>query len=398
MHSLKHSIWYSMTSPANLKKKQYLDENEARIDMNPAEEPPCLPQNHPLTRDLSIKKILYQMQNDVIKLEEEKYESFLNTMGKQGANQSVNESIGYGKTALGGSLVQMKGKSAMKVEGMYNSAHAPPHLPPLKTGGKSKPTHTLKASMDSSILQQHLEKKPEPINYGILGRYVRNPKDLAYKNEGAEGVVPSANTGARDSNAADQEESTRMKRNYSVPSLKRKDQPTRRIDREFKMFKEIFVAPREMKLEELQKKDHLELLENAFIKKVFKEMKEQKEKVKNFKNVELNHSNMINESQHEIRNATTKAYLKKSPLKLKSEQKKRKLKIHETIKKDLITDPAIKEMLLEEDDSTQDMYAFNKQEEDPLDEVINIVIKKFNSKIKSRGGDSFFAQQIQVTS
>lgn len=41
------------------------------------------------------------------------------------------------------------------------------------------------------------------------------------------------------------------------------------------------------------------------------------EKMKNVQNMELNHSNMLNESEHDLRSTTTKGFLKKnSPDKL----------------------------------------------------------------------------------
>ena len=416
MHNLKSALWSSMKSPPNINKKKFLDEKEAMIDPRRIDTPKPLPARHPLQHKLSIKKILKAMEKDVLSLEDKDYE-----VAKVSSHKAQQAAL-----ASYGGIIETPAVYLPKT----GSGSSPTSMDILrrKMAQQQKPKSSYAKTSPNKIGTGKTPKKPEEetegeekINTGVLlGAYVRNPKYIKSKEEEEiEDVHAIKNIGKGGSGISTMDEkaaaaqgsitnSPDAKGKKQVPSnnrgkgkIIRKECPTRKLDQELLMFKQIFVQPRAEKLEELVKKDYLELLDNPQTKKLYVEKQADQKKIKMEHNVELNHSNMMNESNHGIRHLSSMNYLKGSPMKTKSKiasmggeykppHQLPPLGSGSKIMKNLEADPLIKDLL---DDEPEDIMVGDEGE--MLDEVLEIVMKKFNSKIKSES-ESFFSQQIQV--
>ena len=86
--------------------------------------------------------------------------------------------------------------------------------------------------------------------------------------------------------------------------------PGRRLNQGVLMYREIFVEPKVREIEKLQVRDDLDLLNN---KKVIERVRKEREEVARIRvvrNVEVNHSNMLNESGHEEKKAIRQRFVK----------------------------------------------------------------------------------------
>jgi hypothetical protein len=133
------------------------------------------------------------------------------------------------------------------------------------------------------------------------------------------------------------------------------------------MFKEILVDPRQKELDKLQSREGVASIQNPMLRKVYQERQAEKKKIKNPKNVELNHSNMMNSSSHQLKKNSEKNFVKNASPE--------------------------REVSPEGSPMRNEMPDLNGHEED----IISIILKKFNSKLNSKKiSPSFFTQQIHV--
>ena len=85
------------------------------------------------------------------------------------------------------------------------------------------------------------------------------------------------------------------------------------------LYEEVFVVPKVREIEKLHESvkggedDGLDLLQNKKIIEKVKEDRKEMQKIKDTKNVDLNHSNMLNESEHELKRSTMHGFLKVNP-------------------------------------------------------------------------------------
>lgn len=315
MHVVKATIQISMTSPANEQKQRYLDENEGVIDTTPVILPKPLSEKHPLAKNLSIKQILYEMQNDVLKLEKEEYgktlkgDSFLPS--KSPILEGASKKVGRNASPAGDSKIQE-----------FRSTHA--HKGSMHSGAKI--LEETKDREKSPGKNSSKNNKVEDSTVSILGTYVRNPKGR--KDQETEYLGNTFN------------------RTGVIPSIKAREKPSKRLEREFMMFKEIFVHPKEGKGEESSSTEQLNPIMRPKI--------------------------LRDEPQVE------------KSMKGKSASVAGKVKVKGA------DDEEIKELMEEQEANLEG------EDKKAVDEVIEIVMKLFNSKIKGRAGESFFSQQIQV--
>jgi len=315
MHYVKATIQYAMSSPQDEAKKRYMDENEGVIDTSPLDIPKPIPNSHPLARNLSIKQILLSMQSDIMELEKKEYEKLVQTSHskpnlKAGDDIKAEDSTKKYSAQL---LEEMKKKSDV-----YATLNPAPKSP------------------------QRIKGKTDSATATILGTYVKNPKTIG--REGSESVVEPSKNPAK------------------IPAIKVRDKPSKRLEKEYSMFKEIFVHPKESKLEELHKKEKPEQ-ETGNVLQRAKKLKESEIETK---------TDSIDPSEAK----KLMGSIKGSPTQLT------KVIGGDNELKAMLEEP---EILNEKDDNL-----------DSVDEVVEIVMRMFNSRIKGRAGDSFFSQQIQV--
>ena len=74
--------------------------------------------------------------------------------------------------------------------------------------------------------------------------------------------------------------------------------PSRKTEQELRIFREIFVEPKEKELEKVKERAKQEREEFELKSYTFKTLKREPVKPVAIKNVDLNHSNMLNNSQH----------------------------------------------------------------------------------------------------
>jgi len=142
------------------------------------------------------------------------------------------------------------------------------------------------------------------------------------------------------------EQASAIKLPKKLPSARIREKPIKRLDRGLLMFKEIFVHPKEMKLGELHKRERTEGEQNPYQK----------------------------ECLTQRQGPATKKLL--GTMKMTPRGKSN-------------DDKELKEMMEEPDMLEEEVEA-------QLDEIVDIVMRMFNSKLKGRAGESFFSQQIQV--
>ena len=160
-----------------------------------------------------------------------------------------------------------------------------------------------------------------------------------------------------------------MEKKYAVEEAP-KGFPNRRTEQEYLMFKEIFVKPKEQELARVRERDETDLLQNEEFKRSLKEQREEQRRIVNPVNVELNHSNMANESLHKTQKSAREGFLK----------------VHTPHKADAEEGglpPGAHDLLAE-------MLA-----DGPRENVVASVLRKFNVRA-SKGSASFFVQQVTV--
>ena len=313
MHHVKATIQYAMNSPQDEGKKRYLDENEGVIDTSPLDIPKPIPNSHPLARNLSIKQILLSMQNDIKELEKAEYDKL---------------------------VVSSRSKASLKTTEEIKEEESPANYSAQLLEEMKKKTELYPISKPKAKSPLRGKHKAENTVGTILGTYVKNPKenvkDAAY-------------------------EQTEEKAPSEVPSVKMREKPTKRLEKELLMFKEIFVHPKETKLVELQKKEKVNIEHENVLQRA-KKLKETEGNIKSIGSF-IDPKNLI-------------SALKGSPQK---------------IEKVIGGDKELKQMLEE-----PEILGDKDDNSDSVDEVVDIVMRMFNSKLKGRAGDSFFSQQIQV--
>ena len=77
--------------------------------------------------------------------------------------------------------------------------------------------------------------------------------------------------------------------------------PSRKTEQELRIFREIFVDPKEKEFEKVKEKAKFEREQFEMKSYTFKTLKREPIKPVAIKNVELNHSNMLNNSQHSLK-------------------------------------------------------------------------------------------------
>ena len=160
--------------------------------------------------------------------------------------------------------------------------------------------------------------------------------------------------------------------------------PSRKTEQELMIFKEIFVEPKEKELQKFKQQTDSErrVIEQRMAKLNFK--KKPLEPKPYTKNVELNHSNMVNNSQHDL--------LKTIQTNFKKSQNDYEISDDEGGSAD------------EEEDKEEMASTYRQSDTNLLNELINntqddlvkIVLRKFNHKRGQKGNPSFFVQQIHV--
>lgn len=150
-------------------------------------------------------------------------------------------------------------------------------------------------------------------------------------------------------------ESLRKQRNQAFPS--------RKVEQEYMMFREIFVKPKERELEAAQENEEV-LVSPEFMERI--EAEKQKIADKHFEQMtteqknQLDHSNMMNESGHNLKKASKTNFLKNKGKQV--------------------------------DDNFGDLDLLDIIG-DQNDNIIAIVLKKFNTKKESASkSNSFFVQ------
>lgn len=313
-----------MSSPQDEGKKRYLDENEGVIDTSPLDIPPPIPNSHPLARNLSIKQILLSMQNDIMTLEKAEY------------NKLVTDS---------------KARTNPKTTIPPLEERKEEEKPAAKYSAQLVEDAKKKTDLGQIKVRSPQRSKTKVLdnNVAILGTYVKNPK------------IPSKELveGGLSGNS------------QKIPAIKVRDKPTKRIEKELLMFKEIFVHPKETKLEELQKKDRQELQQDTNVLQRAKKLQENEAEIEA---KEERYASVVDANDSK----KLMGSLRISPSKIK------KVVADDKELKDMLEEPEVL-ICMEKDDRT-----------DAVDEVIDIVMRMFNSRLKSRAGESFFSQQIQV--
>ncbi len=329
MHYVKATIQYAMSSPQDESKKRYLDENEGVIDTTPLDIPRPIPTNHPLAHNMSIKQILLSMQSDIKTLEKAEYERLV---ADSHARTTTNKPVSAAEEKK---AEEDKGLSKYSAQ-IAEEARKRSGLAPLRPRGSP----------------QRAKSKPSVGGVAILGTYVRNPKTPAKDAQD----TPAGGAPQR------------------IPSVRAREKPTKRLEQELLMFKEIFVHPKESKLEELREKDRFEQQQetNLLLRAKRLQEAEASERAAN------KGARTLNDAAESSESKKLMSVVRGSPGKMK------KVVGDDKELKALLEEP---EALLPNDGS--DALG-------AVDEVIDIVMRMFNSRLKSRAGESFFSQQIQV--
>jgi hypothetical protein len=268
--------------------------------------PKAIPSSHPLARNLSIKQILKAVQDDVLALEKNDYETTnVEPKGKHGGPQASPKQEDL-KKQLPKTLIQIQEEQRAKAELPQVKVHSP-----HKARGKG---------MDSIT---------------ILGTYVKNPK--LFQAEQADGNNVQSNE---------------TQKSMNIPSIKIRDKHSKGIEKELMMFKEIFVHPKESKLTELQKREGIQ------------------------------DNNLLYRAK-QLHEGKTEDFGTPSGKNKGSGKKQDNVVEKDEELKSLLEEP---EVLIENEKPAQTI----------TNDIIGIVMRMFNSRIKAKGGESFFSQQIQV--
>ena len=240
MHNLKAWIWYAMNSSPNYKKEKYLKEDGAHIDKEQQEIPKPLPSDHPLSKSLSISKILHSIQLDVDKLLDDEYESAKITV--------ENPKPLYGTVEKKHNSPSPKHDnklSSITSDFFAPSIQASRTLNPVKVPFKQLLKKDLKEinKQDISPLRSRHELSPHKHGgkaIGLLGTYIKSPTD---------GIEVTNNSPRQ-----------KYKSNKDVsgvaPTMKTKEHLST-INQNKQLFKDIFVKPSEAKIEQLQKRESM---------------------------------------------------------------------------------------------------------------------------------------------
>jgi hypothetical protein len=158
--------------------------------------------------------------------------------------------------------------------------------------------------------------------------------------------------------------------------------PSRKTEQELMIFKEIFVEPKEKELEKIKERAKMEkdIYEQKLVTYNSKK-KPSPKALKVAKNVDLNHSNMLNSSGHQTKKGLIENYLK-SQEELSSSEEEEEEKFRSTFTAGFRPKEEINilsELIMENTDN-----------------LIGIVLKKFNYRRNTSGNASFFVQQIHV--
>lgn len=293
MDYVKATIQYAMTNPQDENKKRYLNDDEGIIDTTPLDIPRPISTSHPLVRNLSMHQILLSIQKDIKELEKSEYSKVVQRSQTKGS---------------GAAAAEVKSSTQLVDE--------------VKKKNDLYPKKTIVSP------QRSKQKIEASSSVAILGNYVKNPKEIPKES-------------------SEQQSGTKLPK--KLPSARIRERPIKRLDRGLLMFKEIFVHPKETKLEELHKREKMEAEQNP---------------------------NQKVECLTERQDLATKKLLgalKTTPRGKSSDDKE------------------LKEMM-EEPEVTEE----KDQSEAQVDEVVDIVMRMFNSKLKGRTGEGFFSQQIQV--
>lgn len=150
------------------------------------------------------------------------------------------------------------------------------------------------------------------------------------------------------------------------------------------MYNDIFVAPKQKELELLKKKDDgiEDFISNKQLLLKNREDQVELDRIMPIKNLELNHSNMMNESQHETKKNTKVGYMKTNDK--------------------VITIEDGGESIMKELKLTGNSPNSNKIEDET--DIIEYMMNKYNSSGKQQIGDkkqkkqseSIFSSQIEV--
>jgi hypothetical protein len=238
-----------------------------------------------------MQQILRSIQSDIKELEKTEY------------NKMVEKS-------------QARTGEEVKTEGLKSSTQL---VEEVKRKNELYPKKTMVSPQRS---KQKIEANS---SVAILGNYVKNPKDIPKESA---------------------EQASASKLPKKLPSARIRERPIKRLDRGLLMFKEIFVHPKETKLEELHKRERTEAGQNLPQKECLTQ-------------------------RQDLATKKLLGALKMTPRGKSSDDKELK---------EMMEEPET----LEEEGETQ------------VDEVVDIVMRMFNSKLKGRTGESFFSQQIQV--
>lgn len=293
MDYVKATIQYAMTNPQDENKRRYLNEDEGVIDTTPLEIPKPISNSHPLVRNLSMHQILLSIQKDIKELEKSEYSRLAQRAQPRGGEDAKAEP-----------------KSAAQLVEEVKRKNA---LCPTKAAGSP---------------QRSKQKAEGSASATILGNYVKNPRETPKENA---------------------EQTSTAKQPRKLPAARIRPRPLKGLDRGLLMFKEIFVHPKETKLEELHKRERTEAEQQPSQK------------------VEC-----LTQRQE-----TTSKKLLGAP--------------RATPRGKSSDDKELKEMM-EEPETLEE----KDEAEAQVDEVVDIVMKMFNSRLKGRMGESFFSQQIQV--
>jgi tetratricopeptide (TPR) repeat protein len=157
--------------------------------------------------------------------------------------------------------------------------------------------------------------------------------------------------------------------------------PSRKTEQEMMIFKEIFVEPKEKELEKLKDRAKLEQEQYEMKISALRTKKKTLKPIGVSKNVDLNHSNMINSSFHNTKKASIDNYLKaQNEFSSDEEEEEEKFRSTFTHKFNINEEPNILNSLIE----------------DSNDSIIKIVLQKFNHRKHTDGNNSFLVQQIHV--
>ncbi|CDW79135.1 tpr domain containing protein [Stylonychia lemnae] len=189
-----------------------------------------------------------------------------------------------------------------------------------------------------------------------------------------------------------------IERGVSMPKVIAPFFPNKRSQQNKIIFNEVFVVPKQKELEKLKQmqEDHLDLLSNQRIIQHARDEKREMERIKQMQNCEVNHSNMLNDSQHALKQSTVRGFSK-----VNSPEKQIRLDDGgESILQELSVGQSAGKSKFE-------MHEMAKLEQEETFDIIEVIMKKFNSvsnekkhmgtsKKAQPKTQSFFSQQIHV--